>query len=76
VRRAREPEWLATCEIKHGTLKTPACKALRENFPEREKRIMSSVGPDRLGRIRLPRRCGLEVGGARGRSSRRVGRQL
>jgi hypothetical protein len=39
-----KPEWLATYEIKPGTLDTPAYKALWENASEREKRIMSSVG--------------------------------
>ena len=39
-----KPEWLATYEIKPGTLETPAYKALWENASEREKRIMSSVG--------------------------------
>jgi hypothetical protein len=38
-----QPEWLATYEIKPGTLDTPAYKALWENSSEREKRIMSSV---------------------------------
>ena len=38
------PDWLATYEIKPGTLETPAYKALWENASEREKRIMSSVG--------------------------------
>ena len=38
-----KPEWLATYEIKPGTLETPAYKALWENASEREKRIMSSV---------------------------------
>jgi hypothetical protein len=38
-----EPEWLATYEIKPGTLETPAYKALWENTSEREKRIMSSL---------------------------------
>jgi hypothetical protein len=38
-----KPEWLATYEIKPGTLDTPAYKALWENSSEREKRIMSSV---------------------------------
>jgi len=37
------PEWLATYEIKPGTLDTPAYRALWENSSEREKRIMSSV---------------------------------
>ena len=39
-----KPEWLATYEIKPGTLDTPAYKALWENASEREKRIMASVG--------------------------------
>jgi hypothetical protein len=39
-----KPEWLATYDIKPGTLDTPAYKALWENASEREKRIMSSVG--------------------------------
>jgi hypothetical protein len=38
-----KPEWLATYEVKPGTLETPAYKALWENSSEREKRIMSSV---------------------------------
>ncbi len=38
-----KPEWLATYEIKPGTLETPAYKALWENSSEREKRIMSTV---------------------------------
>ena len=38
-----KPDWLATYEIKPGTLETPAYKALWENASEREKRIMSSV---------------------------------
>lgn len=38
-----KPEWLATYDIKPGTLETPAYKALGENASEREKRIMSSV---------------------------------
>ncbi|HEX9040086.1 MAG TPA: hypothetical protein VF838_03555 [Trebonia sp.] len=38
-----KPDWLATYEIKPGTLDTPAYKALWENASEREKRIMSSV---------------------------------
>jgi hypothetical protein len=39
-----KPEWLATYEIKPGTLETPAYKALSQNASEREKRIMSSLG--------------------------------
>jgi len=39
-----KPEWLATYDIKPGTLDTPAYKALWETASEREKRIMSSVG--------------------------------
>jgi len=39
-----KPEWLATYDIKPGTLETPAYKALWENSSEREKRIMSSIG--------------------------------
>jgi len=39
-----KPEWLATYEIKPGTLETPAYKALRENASTREKRIMASAG--------------------------------
>ena len=39
-----KPEWLATYEIKPGTLDTPAYKALWENASAREKRIMSAVG--------------------------------
>jgi len=38
-----KPEWLATYQIKPGTLDTPAYKALWENASERERRIMSSV---------------------------------
>ena len=38
-----KPDWLATYEIKPGTLDTPAYKALWENASEREKRIMASV---------------------------------
>ena len=38
-----KPDWLATYEIKPGTLETPAYKALWEDASEREKRIMSSV---------------------------------
>jgi hypothetical protein len=38
-----KPEWLATYEIKPGTLETPAYKALWENASGREKGIMSSV---------------------------------
>jgi hypothetical protein len=38
-----KPEWLATYDIKPGTLETPAYKSLWENSSEREKRIMSSV---------------------------------
>jgi hypothetical protein len=38
-----KPEWLATYEIKPGTLETPAYKALAENASDREKRIMSSL---------------------------------
>ena len=38
-----KPEWLATYEVKPGTLDTPAYKALWENASEREKRIMSSL---------------------------------
>ena len=38
-----KPDWLATYEIKPGTLETPAYKALWENASEREKRIMSSL---------------------------------
>ncbi|HEY1818652.1 MAG TPA: hypothetical protein VGG83_01895 [Trebonia sp.] len=38
-----KPEWLATYEVKPGTLETPAYKALWEHASEREKRIMSSV---------------------------------
>ena len=37
-----KPDWLATYEIKPGTLETPAYKALWDNSSEREKRIMSS----------------------------------
>jgi hypothetical protein len=39
-----KPEWLATYEIKPGTLETPAYKALWENASEREKGIMAAVG--------------------------------
>ena len=42
-----QPEWLATYEIKPGTLETPAYQALWENSSEREKRIMSSMTLDR-----------------------------
>ena len=38
-----KPEWLATYQIKPGTLDTPQYKALSENSSERERRIMSSV---------------------------------
>jgi hypothetical protein len=38
-----KPEWLATYDIKPGTLDTPAYKALWENASELEKRIMSSL---------------------------------
>jgi hypothetical protein len=38
-----KPEWLATYEVKPGTLETPAYKALWENASDREKRIMASV---------------------------------
>ena len=38
-----QPEWLATYQIKPGTLDTPAYKALWENASAREKRIMSTV---------------------------------
>ena len=38
-----KPDWLATYEIKPGTLDTPAYKAIWENASEREKRIMASV---------------------------------
>ena len=38
-----KPEWLATYDIKPGTLDTPAYKALWENASDREKRIMSSL---------------------------------
>jgi hypothetical protein len=48
VRRYRaadgmKPDWLATYDIKPGTLETPAYKALWENSSEREKRIMSTM---------------------------------
>ena len=39
----KKPEWLATYQIKPGTLDTPAYKALWENASERERRIMASV---------------------------------
>src|ERR1700722_3761902 len=39
-----KPDWLATYEIKPGTLDTPAYKALWENASEREKRVLCSVG--------------------------------
>ena len=38
-----KPEWLATYEIKPGTLETPAYKALAQAASDREKRIMSSL---------------------------------
>jgi hypothetical protein len=38
-----KPDWLATYDIRPGTLDTPAYKALWENASEREKRIMSSL---------------------------------
>ena len=38
-----KPEWLATYDIKPGTLETAAYKALWENASDREKRIMSSL---------------------------------
>jgi hypothetical protein len=41
------PEWLATYQIKPGTLETPAYQALWENQSEREKRIMSAITLDR-----------------------------
>ena len=37
------PDWLATYEIKPGTLETPAYKAAWDNASDREKRIMSSL---------------------------------
>ena len=39
----QKPEWLATYEVKPGTLDTPEYKAVWENASAREKRIMSSV---------------------------------
>lgn len=38
-----KPEWLATYEIRPGTLETPAYKSLAETASAREKRIMSTV---------------------------------
>ena len=38
-----KPEWLATYEIKPGTLETPAYQAVWKDASEREKRIMSSL---------------------------------
>jgi hypothetical protein len=38
-----KPEWLATYEIKPGTLETSAYQAAWDNASDREKRIMSSV---------------------------------
>ncbi|HEX3715650.1 MAG TPA: hypothetical protein VHV09_22860 [Trebonia sp.] len=38
-----KPDWLATYEVKPGTLDTPEYKALWENATDREKRIMSSL---------------------------------
>jgi hypothetical protein len=61
-----KPE-LATCEIKPGTLETPACKALWESSSEREKRIVSSVAtrptPDRTTPpcVRRRRSCSARV---------------
>jgi hypothetical protein len=37
------PDWLATYEVKPGTLSTPEYKALWANASEREKRIMSTL---------------------------------
>jgi hypothetical protein len=37
-----EPDWLATYDIKPGTLETPAYQALWDSASDREKRIMSS----------------------------------
>jgi hypothetical protein len=37
------PEWLATYEIKPGTLETPAYQAVWDNASAREKRIMPSL---------------------------------
>jgi hypothetical protein len=38
-----KPDWLATYEVKPGTLDTPEYKAVWENASKREKRIMSSL---------------------------------
>jgi hypothetical protein len=38
-----KPEWLATYDIKPGTLQTPEYKALWTDASEREKRILSTV---------------------------------
>jgi hypothetical protein len=38
-----KPDWLATYEVKPGTLDSPEYKALWENAPDREKRIMASL---------------------------------
>jgi hypothetical protein len=44
------PDWLATYEIKPGTLDTPAYQAVWDNASPREKQIMSSVSAlDRTG---------------------------
>ena len=44
---ALTPEWLATYEVKPGTLDAPAYKAVWENASAREKRIMSTATIDR-----------------------------
>jgi hypothetical protein len=41
------PEWLATYEVKPGTLESPAYLALAPNASEREKRILSAGTLDR-----------------------------
>jgi hypothetical protein len=43
----QRPDWLATYEIKPGTLDTPGYKALRETSSERERRIVASSTLDR-----------------------------
>jgi hypothetical protein len=40
-----KPEWLATYDLKQGTLQAPEYKALWANASEREKRIMSGLAP-------------------------------
>ena len=41
------PDWLATYEVRPGTLDQPAYKAVWENASEREKRIMAAATIDR-----------------------------